>query len=350
MNRGVAWRALVNAHLGALLVAASAAGQEPSTSLGPAAAAAVDPEPVDVEAPRLRLVAPLAGPRDAFFYSGLLLPTLDAATTAPPWTLDVRLRTSLVHSAFTRDSGGSRSRFDGLFIGHARLDLALMVTERIELQAALRVAGWEERRDVFEVRVGRTLVVEGEAKKEADGTATGRHENLAQVQLGALVRWWESDDGQTAFATAVGVKLPGFRRADLTNSNTLDVAVTGLLTLGLAPGLALHVNGGVVAPFGQQWLFEEEAFDVDVLLQGAAGVTWAVTDWLALGASLEGATSPWEDVPVLDRPAISAVGGARLLLGRFTVEVGGGAGLGSGGAEWIGWVELGWVSRPLADP
>ncbi len=333
--------------LAALIVVAPAFGQEPST-LEPDASAAV--QVTEAGAPRLRLVAPLAGPRDAFFYSGLLLPPLDAATTPPPWTLDVRLRTSLVHSAFTRDSGGSRSRFDGLFIGHARLDLGLMVTERIELQATLRVAGWEERRDVFEVRVGRTLVVEGEAKKEADGTATGRHENLAQVQLGALVRWWESDDGQTAFATAVGVKLPGFRRADLTNSNTLDVAVTGLFTLGLAPGLALHVNGGVVAPFGQQWLFEVEAFEVDVLLQGAAGVTWAVTDWLALGASLEGATSPWEDVPVLDRPAVSAVGGVRLLLGRFTVEVGGGAGLGSGGAEWIGWVELGWVSRPLADP
>jgi len=320
------------------LLAAPAACEEPVTA---------DP---DLEAPRLRLVAPIAGPRDAFFYSGLLLPPLRAATTPPPWTLDVRLRTGLVHSAFTRSEDGVRSRFDGLFIGHARLDLGLMVTERIELQAVLRVAGWDERRDVFRVAVDRTLVVEGEAQKAAIGKATGRHENLAQLQLGALVRWWESDDGLTAFATAIGVKLPGFRRADLTSSGTGDVALTALLTVGLAPGLALHVNGGLVAPLGDQWLFEDPTLDVDPFVQGAVGFTWAVTDWLAVGASLEGASSPWRDVPVLDRPAASAVGGVRLLLGRFSVEVGGGAGIGSGGADWIGWVELGWVSERLAPP
>lgn len=335
-RRRSAWRALSLAAASLALVGV-ASGQE---------APAADEE----EAPRLRLEAPLAGPRDAFFYSGLLLPPLAAATTPPPWTLDVRLRTGLVHSAFTRSEDGASSRFDGLFIGHARLDLGLMVTERIQLQAALRVAGWDERRDVFEVRVDRRLVVEGEAQKEATGKATGRHENLAQLQLGALVRWWESDDGRTAFATAIGLKLPGFRRADLTSSGTGDVALTALLTVGLPHGVALHVNGGLVAPLGEQWLFEDRTLDVDPFLQGALGFTWTVTDWLSVGATLEGASSPWHDVPVLDRPAASAVVGVRLLLGRLWVEVGGGAGLGSGGPDWVAWVELGWVSRPLAAP
>ncbi len=330
----------IGALLAALLLAAPALGQD---------AAAVS-SAAEAEGPRLRLLAPVAGPRDAFFYSGLLLQPLRAATTPPPWTLDVQLRTGFVHSAFTRDSDGARSRFDGLFIGHARLDLGLMVSERVQLQATLRVAGWEERRDVFRVRVDQQLVVEGEAQKEATGKATGRHENLAQLQLGALVRWWESDDGRSAFATSIGVKLPGFRRADLTSSGTGDVALTALLTVGLTPSLALHVNGGLVAPLGDQWLFEDPTLDVDPFLQGAVGLTWAITDWLSVGASLEGASSPWHDVPVLDRPAASAVGGARLLLGRFSVEVGAGAGIGSGGAEWIAWVELGWVTRPLAAP
>ena len=328
-----------------LLLALACAGVARADDPGSSPSAQLEP------ALRLRLLAPLAGPRNGFFHSGLGLPLLEAAGASPEGTLSAGLRFSQTHSADTRDVDGQRSRFDGLLIEFARLRLDLAVHERLSLFTDLRVAGWDERRDVFRVygEGSAQPVIEGEAAKLTTGRATSRHENLATASFGAAVTWWRSEDRATALGTSLLLKLPGFRRADLTSSGTGDVALTALASIGLHERLALHLNAGVVVPLGEAWIFEEpDDFDLDPCLQGALGLTWAPLDWLALGASLQGETSPWDDrVGFLDRPALTLVGGARLRVWRLTLELGGGAGFGGGSPDWTAWLELGFTSRAL---
>ncbi|MCW8139350.1 MAG: hypothetical protein KIT58_10655 [Planctomycetota bacterium] len=111
--------------------------------------------------------------------------------------------------------------------------------------------------------------------------------------------------------------------------------------------MALHGQVGVVLPVGYPSVFEvPSAFRVEPFLQGA--LAWAPTDRLALGLSFEAAQSPWtRQVEFLDRPAFTLSGGVRLRLGRFLLELGAGAGLTSGSADWLAWLELGYASPPL---
>lgn len=302
---------------------------------------------------RLRLAMPLAGPRNSFFFSGFGLPLLRGAWVPPEGTLLVRLRFSETHSADTAIVDGQRNRFDGTYIEHARLELELALHERVSLRAELRVAGWDERRDVFLVRdhTG-VLVIQGEAKKAAQGFSTSRHENLAVFSLAGLVSLLRDEEGASALGVSLALKLPGFRRGDITNSGTGDIALGLAGSLGLLDDrVVLHADGGLVAPLGKPWIFQQTgAFDAQLFFQAGLGLTVVVTEWLSLGASIEGATSPWKAPAFLDRPAATLSGGARFLLGRFTIEAGVGTGLGAGSADWLAWVELGWISRPLWEP
>lgn len=299
---------------------------------------------------RLRLLAPFSPPRNSSFFSGLGLPSLRHARVQPEGTLTARLRGSETHTADTADVDGHRSRLDAVYIEQARLDLELAVHDRVALFADSRIAGWDERRDVFRIADERgALVIEGEAVKATSGRATSRHENLAVVSFGALVTALRSDDGSSALGASIALKLPGFRRGDISNSGTGDIALTVHGSLGIGERLVLHASAGAVVPFGQPWIFEDaDQFDAHAFLQSAVGASFAVTDWLSVGLTVEGATSPWEeDVAFLDRPALTISCGARLLLGRFTIELGGGVGLSSGSADWSAWIEVGYVTTPL---
>jgi hypothetical protein len=305
--------------------------------------------PRDRALDRLRL-APFASPRSSYFYSGFGLPRLREAWGGAEGELTARLRSSQTHSADTRDVDGRRDRIDAVYIEHLRLDLSLAVHDRVTLFGDLRVAGWDERRDVFRIfdETG-ALTIQGEAAKVALGRSTSRHENLAVVMFGALVTLVRGDDGVSGLGASLAIKLPGFRRGDLTSSGTGDAALTAHGSLLLVERVALHANAGVVAPMGRPWIFEDEGLtSPHAFLQTSLGVTVAVTEWLSLGASVEAETSPWDrEVRFLDRPALTASLGARLLLGRFSLELGVGAGASSGSADWLAWLEVGYASRPL---
>jgi hypothetical protein len=299
---------------------------------------------------RLRLLSPFSPPRNSALFSGLGLPSLRHAAVMPEGVLTAKLRSSQTHTEDTADLDGQRSRMDAVYIEHARLDLELAVHERVALWTDLRIAGWDERRDVFRIRDEQgDLVIQGEEAKATLGRSTSRHENLAVVSFGALITAMRSEDGLSGLGASIAIKLPGFRRGDISNSGTADVALTLHGSLGIAERLVLHASAGLVAPLGQSWIFEDsDQFDAHTFLQAAVGASFAVTDWLSIGLTVEGATSTWEeDVAFLDRPALTVSGGARLLLGRFSIEIGAGAGLSSGSADWLAWVELGYVTRSL---
>lgn len=315
-------------------------------------AAADEQPPPDVDRPsRLRLLAPLAAPRNTIFYSGFGIPLQRQAGVSEAGTLDVSLRSSRTHAADGATLDGQANRVDALHLEHLRLGLTLALHDRIAVWTDAQVAGWDERRDRFDIHSRGTPehTIEGEESKAVNGEATGRHDNLAVVTLGGLATLWRGADDVTAAGVSVLLKLPGFRRADITNSGTFDVAVTAHASLGLLDRVALHASAGIVVPFGRAWIFEHPSdFDARPFAQGALGVTWAVTDWLALGVGLDGAQSPWErELEFLDRPYVNASAGVRLRLGRFVVELGGGRGLTSGSADWLLWLDLGYTTEPL---
>ncbi|MCW8141869.1 MAG: hypothetical protein KIT58_23430 [Planctomycetota bacterium] len=300
---------------------------------------------------RLKLFDPVSPPRNTLFYSGFGIPLLRRASVAPAGTLEPTLRTSRTHYAESGFVDGQKNRVDALFLEHLRIGVTLAVHDRVAVWLDVQVAGWDERRDVFRIHARGTpeFVIEGEESKARDGHATGRHENLSNVHLGTLVTWLRDPDGVSALGTSLLFKPKGNRRADITNSGTWDLALTMHGSLLLADTVALHANGGVVVPLGQPWIFESpREFHARYFFQGSGGVTVAVTDWLSLGAAIEGARSPWErTVRFIDRATLNASGGARLRLGRFFIDVGGGAGLIRGGSDWLFWVELGYVTEPL---
>lgn len=297
---------------------------------------------------RLRLTAPFASPRNSYFYSTLGVPLLRDARTAGEGVLTARIR-----GGGTRSTSGGRSRFDGIFWEYSRVEVGLGLTDRIDLYAVARVSGWDERRDVFKIYdTNGQLYVEGEHAKRNQHIATSRHENLSDLRLGALGTVWRSDDGLSAFSVSAEVKFPPeapikLRRKDLTNSGTTDLAVTAHLSWALRPDLLLHANAGVVVPFGDTWLFESRDLEIDPFLQASVGVSWAVTDWLALGASIEGASTAFDNMAQLHGEPVTASAGARLAWGPIWLEAGGGYGLTSHSADTLFWIELGFGSDPL---
>lgn len=285
---------------------------------------------------------PFAPPRNAHFYSGLGQPLLRAAALPAPGTLGVELR-----GGGTKTTFGARNRFDGVFWEYARVELALVPLDWLEVWAAARISGWDERRDVFRVAGvdPDSLVVEGELEKATRGTATSRHENLSEVSVGLQVIPVRTD--WLALGAGLQVKSPGFRRKDLTNSGTTDLAPFLSASIDLGPRLRLHLNAGAVIPLGRNWIAQDRAFELRPFFSGAVGITWAATDWLSLGATLEGSSQAFEDVPLLGHGPIAGSVGARLSLGRFELELGVGTGLSSHSADFLFWIEAGWRSRPL---
>jgi hypothetical protein len=246
-----------------------------------------------------------------------------------------------------------KNRFYGVFWEWFGLEATLGLNDRVDLYAGGRLTGWDEQRDVFRVYQDDYLVVEGEQRHADEGNATSRHDNLSEVVLGLQVQWWQGEGGH-AFSTSLQVSSPGFRRKDVTSAGTTDLAATALLTLSLADSLTLHLNAGVVVPLGESWLFEndaEERAGLDRRLppfpQASVGLTWAPSDWFALGASLEGSALAFRDVELLRGPNLSVNLAARVRWWFLSFEFGTGGGLTQRSAQVYGWVEISVVTPPL---
>ncbi len=289
------------------------------------------------------LAQPFASPRNSFFYSGLGQPLLRPSRTVPGTTL--RLRTSQTESAHSGDDLGQPNRFDGLYREYARVEVAHGATDRIEIFAHTRFGGWDERRDVFRVFTGASLEgpdfpsVQGERAKILLGRSTSRHENLIDATLGGKVELARGFDGLSGFALSAQCKLPVARSRDISSSGTIDAAFTGHLTLTLG-ALAVHVNAGVVLPFGDERIFAEDPQRVRPFGHWAAGLTAPLAKWLAIGASVEGSGRAWRGVPLLDHAPVVGTVGVRVGSGDAVLEVAVGRRLVHAAADSTLWVEL----------
>jgi hypothetical protein len=280
------------------------------------------------------LDAPFSVPAENFFHSALLVPPLRRAEALPPRGAELRLRSSHARSNFEETIAGTKNDFDGLYHEVLAVEGAWGLSGARELSVEATWNGWDEHLDRFHVfDANGELIVSDEDAHDA-GMATARHENLGVIRLRGLQEIAGGDEGTWSIEGAL--KIPSGRARDLTNAGTTDPALTLRHSRREGPW-SIHSAFGLTWPLGEQNLFEDFA-DVELepfIHSGAAAVRRLGDRWSA-GAQLFGHTSAFGDVEFLDHPGGSLVIGARHLAGRWTIEGGGGPGLGwAGSHQWV---------------
>ena len=286
------------------------------------------------------LRAPFSVARPSFFHAALEVPPLEPARPLAGGTFLLRVRSTHARSNWDWDdqAGPRRTSFDGTYHEWAAFEAAWGVIERIELSGRAVLAGWDEHQDRFNLFYGADLpLVSDEYRKILGIGATARHDNMSVFGLKLKTLLLDADRAGLDLSLAASAKFPIGRDRDLTHSGTTDLALTLLGSVPFSWG-ALHVNLGGVLPFGEQSLFVDRArIELHPFMQGAAGVTVPVTDSLALGLQIEGNTSSFREVEVLEEGPITAVAGIRkILFDRLVLEVGGGTGFRwSSSYQWL---------------
>ncbi|MBI4601242.1 MAG: hypothetical protein HY721_04695 [Planctomycetes bacterium] len=299
-----------------------------AVTLGLAAQALGGEGPEGLGPREIVLTAPLPAPRASFFHAALEVPALEPARTLGPGDFLVRVETSHARSVDTRRVDGFDQHFDGLFHEWGVLRLAAGVLPGLELQARAGLAGWDEELDTFFIldRAGNPIVHDEEGVVLKTG-ASGRHDNLSDVVLGAKGLLLARERFGLDVAIAGAVKLPAARHDDLSHAGTTDLAFSLLASLPLGR-VTLHASSGVGIPLGGQQIFVDAAHvDLEPFYHGGLAANWCLVDGLALVAQLEGNTSAFGDVEMLEDGPLTAFAGLRWMLGGFFLEAGGGTGL-----------------------
>jgi len=315
------------------------------------AAAGDDPQQlrddVDAVAKELRasplLAAPFAVPRASFFHAALDVPPLESAETLAPGTWYLRLRSSHTRSYKQETLNGIDNLCRGIYHEWLALDASWGFAPRWEAGLWLPLVGWDEAQDNFYLfDAAGTAIVRDEGNQIAGTEASRRHDNVSVVGLRVKRTLLEAQDAGFDLAASAQLKIPIGRPRDLTNAGTWDLALTALATIPRTWG-TLHVNLGVVFPLGSQDLFIPEAdVNLDPILQGGVAAVFPVSDRLSFGIQVEANSSAFGDVPFLAGSPVTAVAGARWLVGHYVLELGAGTGFDwDTSYQWLAFLSFG---------
>lgn len=297
---------------------------------------------------RTLLEAPFSSVRASFFHAALEVPPLTSARAIEPGSVYLRLRSAHARSNWEEGEGISNrgeDDFDGTYREYSSLLATWAPWRGFELNGRAVLAGWDEHHDRFELfNGGGEPIVRDEDRKILDYGATSRHFNLSVFGMGAKLQLYQAEDYGFDLALSASVKFPFGRDRDLTHAGTTDVALAGLARVPTSWG-AVHAQIGATIPLGRQNLFNEtEGFELNAFAFAGVGVTWRLTESLAVGLQLEANTSAFRAVDFLDRPPTSVVIGARQLFGNKVVEAGVGTGFSWDSAyEWMGFLSVGFL-------
>lgn len=280
--------------------------------------------------------APFAVPNNSFFHAALEVPPLQGAQLLEQDQTVLQLRSDHADSHQSGTDDGVPQEFTGRFEEWAVLTLRRGLPDGWEGGLRVPLSGWNEDRDVFSlVDAGGGALVE-EEQGVLDGTsASERHLGFGEVVLEAR-RTLPSDSPWTLAGQGV-LKVPIGRPRNLTNAGTWDLSLA--LLASRAPdapdGATWHVNAGAGAPFGSQTLFVSGSpADVVPFLFAGAGVLVPLGDATLLGVQLEGHTSAFRHVPLMDGTPVTLFAGLRTLAGPWILEAGLGTGLDDSAYDW----------------
>ena len=258
--------------------------------------------------------APYRHAHNSVWHSLFGTPPFEQAAIAPAGAWQVGFWFEYLTADFSDDGGGGTSRWNTR-LHHENLEVNYSITNTILVGARISSGELYER----------------------DGDLIRVFDNFTQI-VPTAERGFGADalTLRGKFATGVGfadvgvlaeLKIPLSSEEDLLGAETIDLAVVGLLTKKFGK-LSVHVNLGLVVPFGDPKIFVDPFDDVDSYVVFGAGVVYVVTEWASAGLQIEGNTSAFGDVAVLDERVItvSARGHFRVSDGTF-VTLGVGMGL-----------------------
>jgi len=245
-------------------------------------------------------LAPLASTRGNVWNGLLEAPPFEDAHTIKGGTWNARGRLELSQGSFSDDGGGGPSVWDAS-LAEESLQVDYGVGD--EFQAGLRLV--------------LSQLLENNSKPIT------LFENSTQIVPTEHRHWFPSEIvlrgkyahefGRFSLGALLEAKIPVASSDDLTTSGTFDVALAGLMTYRAHPW-AFHVNLGFVLPMGSSGLFNPDE-DPNPFITFSVGGALEVSERFAVIAQLEGNTSGWTDIAVLDLMAFTAMGGIRWKVG-----------------------------------
>jgi hypothetical protein len=257
------------------------------------------------------------------------VPRFESARPLDRGDVYVRVQSSHASSDNKEHDGGLQSDFGGLFHEWIALNLQWAPFHGIEVGGRIRITGWDEHQDRFEVvdENGDTIVTD-EFRKFTGIGATSRHAGFSDVLLQGKGCLWELEEDHQLWnvSLASSVKIPIGRDENLTHAGTTDANVLALATAGFG-AWTYHANVGYGYPFGEQTLFEDRLdIDLNPFVHGAVGVNWTICKQLAAGFQIESNSSAFREVDFFDGAPLSGFLGLRSRFDRALIEVGYGLG------------------------
>ncbi|MBI2933736.1 MAG: hypothetical protein HYY16_18995 [Planctomycetes bacterium] len=245
-------------------------------------------------------VAPYRHLRAGAWQSLMGTPPFEEALVMPQGFWRARGWMELLTADFTDVGGGGTSRwFTSSHQEVFEVDYSLTDT----LMTGLRISAgelFEEEGQLLRVfQDGRQIVRSAQRDVDLD-TLTARAKYAAD--------WGLCDAG-----ILVEVKIPLADESSMLSAQTIDFGVVGLVTKQMG-SVTLHGNLGLVIPTGDPEVFQTGYDEVNSYLTGAVGLAWAMSDWLNLGVQLEGNSSAFLDIAVLDEPVLTMTGRGHIRL------------------------------------
>ncbi|MBI2932768.1 MAG: hypothetical protein HYY16_14060 [Planctomycetes bacterium] len=269
---------------------------------------------------------PYSHPRSALWHSLLHIPAMDGADVLPPGRWAYRSLLAVRSSDFRETAEGGESIFDAI-LHEEVFQVDHGVADQVEVGVRLSMGELLARDDdILLFEGGRQIVPDGER-------AFGLDSLVLRAKWGAPLM-----DGVMG-ALRMEVKAPLGREDRLLTAQTWDVSGMGALSWR-AGNWTVHFDLGMMAPIGDPDLFLEED-DVDPVVAYGVSAMYGLQEGLTLGVQLEGNTSAFGGISVLDGSVGTVLVTGRYQLGRVSfLSAAVGTGLEERSGDWIVSVSL----------
>ena len=257
-------------------------------------------------------LAPYSGPRHYGWHSLVNTPPLEGASVVPREMHHLRFMIDWAATDVFDNSQGGASNWDTQALTE-HIEYNYGLTDRIQLGGRLSLGELLEGQDDV------LTVFDGGQQIVPTGSRGFGLESLV------LRGKWATPTSFADLGVLAEFKIPLGDEADFLTSQTFDIGVSGLLTKRW-DRWSVHVNAGMVFPFGDVDLFTQDP-DADPYFHAGAAVSFLALDVLSLFGQIEFNTSAFGDVALFDEPVSVVSGGGRYRIAE-RVYFGGAIGLG----------------------
>lgn len=241
---------------------------------------------------------PLKNSRNASWHVTLGIPPMEEAVAIPKKTWDFRIWMELQSSDYSVVVNGETTQFHADMHEEA-LELNYGLMEGLEVGGRITMGELlEAGDDVIRVFDGGSQIVPTGDRAYAVSEFVARAKYVIDLDFATIGGLFEA-------------KLPLASAESLISAGTMDLAFIGLASATLIEDfIKVHVNMGPVMPLGNSDLFDPEV-DPNMFFTYAAGGAMKIHNRIVLNLQIEGNTSGWADIAVLEDPIMRVTAGGR---------------------------------------